>query len=171
MKKEICKAGLFGMVIKTMNSYVLVERLRAKGITIGVAESCTGGLFSGALTEIPGSSDCFGLGLVTYSNQAKHQQLGIPWEILNRFGAVSYQTAFFMAQSIQYIAQSDLGISFTGIAGPSGGSETKPVGLVYIALAMENYCVVKKFNFAGTRQEVRTATIQEGINLILQMIL
>ncbi|MCR6545920.1 CinA family protein [Dehalobacterium formicoaceticum] len=146
---------------------LLIERLKAKGKTIAVAESCTGGLFSGALTEIPGSSDCFGLGVITYSNLAKHEQLGIPWEILNQFGAVSYQTAFFMAQSVKRLAQSDLGISFTGIAGPSGGTETKPVGLVYMALALEDSCVVRKFYFTGPRHEIRMATVQEGINLVL----
>lgn len=150
------------------NADILMEQLIAKGSKIAVAESCTGGLLSGALTDIPGSSACFEFGAVTYSNQAKHEILGVPWEILNEFGAVSYQTAYWMAKGIRRIAKADLGLAVTGIAGPAGGSETKPVGLVYIALDLKDFCMSQKFNFRGSREEVRRLTVKKGIDLILQ---
>lgn len=151
-----------------MKTELVIERLKEKGLKIAVAESCTGGLLCGALTSISGSSECFEFGVVTYSNQAKHEMLGVPWGILEEFGAVSYQTAYWMAKCVRKIAKSHLGLSITGIAGPSGGSEIKPVGLVYIALAQENFCVSHKFYFKGNREEVRNLTVKKGIDLILQ---
>jgi PncC family amidohydrolase len=151
-----------------LEAELVIHRLKEKDKIIAVAESCTGGLFSGALTGVPGSSECFGYGLVTYSNQAKHELLGIPWDILEEFGAVSYQTAYWMAKSIKEIAHAQLGLSITGIAGPSGGSEKKPVGLVYIALAEDKFCTAHKFLFKGTREEIRASTVKKGLEIILE---
>ena len=151
-----------------MKAESVINKLREKKIKIATAESCTGGLFSGTLTSVPGSSECFGYGLVTYSNQAKHELLSIPWEVLNKFGAVSYETATWMAKSVRRIAHAELGLSITGIAGPSGGSKEKPVGLVYIGWADENLCDAHKFCFPGTREEIRQSTIEKGLDLILR---
>ncbi len=146
----------------------VIEYLKKKSYTISVAESCSGGLLSAALTSIPGSSACFGYGVVTYSNQAKHEILGVPWEILQNFGAVSYQTAYWMAKCVRKVAQSQISVSITGIAGPSGGSERKPVGLVYMALAKEDFCVSKKYYFQGSRDKIRNLTVTQALDLILQ---
>lgn len=151
-----------------MKIEIVVNRLKDQGLHIAVAESCTGGLLSSAITSVPGSSACFGYGIVTYSNQAKHEILGVPWEVLNEFGAVSYQTAYWMAIGVQRIAKSQLGLSITGIAGPSGGSAEKPVGLVYIALARGECCEAHKFHFTGTREAIRKSTVDKAIDLLLQ---
>ncbi|ATW24227.1 CinA family protein [Candidatus Formimonas warabiya] len=151
-----------------MKNALVIEQLKKNSFTISVAESCTGGLLSAALTSIPGSSECFGYGAITYSNQAKHETLGVPWEILQEFGAVSYQTAFWMAKCVRKIAQSHLGVSITGIAGPAGGSERKPVGLVFMALAKEGFCVAQKYYFQGDREEIRRLTVSRALDLIIQ---
>jgi len=151
-----------------MNTKLVIERLKEKGLKIAVAESCTGGLLCGELTSISGSSECFELGVVTYCNQAKHDLLGVPSNILEEFGAVSYQTAYWMAKGVREVAKSHLGLSITGIAGPLGGNEIKPVGLVYIALAQEGFCISHKFLFKGNREEVRNLTVKKGLEIILQ---
>lgn len=148
---------------------LVVKRLRQKGLTVAFAESCTGGLVSAALTSVPGSSDCFGYGVVTYSNQAKQKLLGVPQEILERFGAVSCQTAKLMASGVRKLAHADMGVSVTGIAGPTGGSAAKPVGLVYIALAKEDLCVCNKFQFQGSREDIRRSTVDEALKMLLNM--
>ena len=114
---------------------VVAELLFAQKLTVAVAESCTGGLLAHTFTNIPGSSDYFHLGLVTYSNQTKISQLNISADLLAAEGAVSEAVAKAMAVQVKQIAQTDFGIGITGIAGPGGGSPEKPVGLVYIALA------------------------------------
>ncbi len=113
----------------------VLEACRARGWTIATAESCTGGLVAGALTEIAGSSDVVDRGFVTYSNEAKHEMLGVPLETLKRYGAVSRQTAEAMATGVLTKCKVDLAVSITGIAGPGGGSIEKPVGLVHFAAA------------------------------------
>lgn len=121
---------------------VIGELLREKGETLAVAESCTGGLVSSRLTDVSGSSDYIKLNAVTYSNQAKQTLLGVSPKTLEDFGAVSAQTAAEMAQGMLQAAKSDVALAITGIAGPTGGSEEKPVGLAYIALARANQCPV-----------------------------
>src|ERR1700749_1858438 len=108
---------------------------RAKGLKIAAAESCTGGLIAGLLTEIPGSSDVFDRGFVTYSNEAKEQMLGVPASVIRQHGAVSEQVARAMAEGAIRNSSAQAAIAVTGIAGPGGGSEQKPVGLVHIAAA------------------------------------
>jgi nicotinamide-nucleotide amidase len=111
----------------------LLADARAKGLKIASAESCTGGLVAGLLTEIPGSSDVFSCGFVTYSNQAKQDLLGVPTSLLEKDGAVSASVARAMALGALQHSQADIAVAITGIAGPGGGTATKPVGTVYIA--------------------------------------
>lgn len=113
----------------------VVEANRTAGRTLAVAESCTGGLVAGALTEIPGSSDVFLAGFVTYSNEAKMALLGVSSDVLETFGSVSVATAWAMAQAAMKRAGADLAVAITGIAGPGGGSDRKPVGTVVFARA------------------------------------
>ena len=113
----------------------IVEDFTARKLTIATAESCTGGLVGGALTEIAGSSAVVLCGFITYSNEAKHRMLGVPLDTLNQFGAVSRQTALAMAQGALKNSDASVSISITGIAGPGGGSAEKPVGLVHFAAA------------------------------------
>ena len=114
---------------------VVADRLMEQGLTLSSAESCTGGMFTSTMTDIPGISQCFDRGLVTYSNQAKMEELGVSAETLEKFGAVSEETALEMVEGLKRVSGSDVWISVTGIAGPGGGSEEKPVGLVYIGFA------------------------------------
>jgi nicotinamide-nucleotide amidase len=113
----------------------VIEENRAAGLRIAIAESCTGGLVSAALTEIPGSSDVFEAGFITYANEAKMGMLGVPSDVLETFGAVSVATAWAMAQGAIQKSSADIGVAITGIAGPGGGSEKKPVGTVVFARA------------------------------------
>lgn len=117
---------------------VVGNMLMSKGLTIAAAESCTGGMFGAALTDVPGISAVFDRSLVTYSNQAKMDELGVKAETLEKYGAVSEETALEMAEGVRKKAGTDIGISVTGIAGPDGGTEEKPVGLAYIGLSLED---------------------------------
>jgi nicotinamide-nucleotide amidase len=113
----------------------VIEENRAAGLRVAVAESCTGGLVSAALTEIAGCSDVFEAGFVTYANEAKMAMLGVPEDVLGTFGAVSVATAWAMAQGVIKKTDADIGVAITGIAGPGGGTEKKPVGTVVFARA------------------------------------
>jgi len=157
---------MLGGGIMAFEAENVIKLLKEKDKKVGVAESCTGGLLCGALTSVSGSSECFGLGLVTYSNEAKHDLLGVPWEILQEYGAVSYETACRMAQSVMTIARAEIGLSITGIAGPTGGSAAKPVGLVYIGLAEDSFCEAYKFNFSGSRQDIREQTVKKALDVL-----
>lgn len=109
--------------------------LMEKALTVSVAESCTGGLVSSKLTDVSGSSAFIKLNLITYSNESKIKILGVPEETINMYGAVSKQTAYAMAKGVRKISQADIGLAVTGIAGPTGGTSEKPVGLVYIGIS------------------------------------
>lgn len=117
---------------------LVLDTCRARGLKVATAESCTGGLVAGALTEIAGSSDVVDRGFVTYSNAAKLAMLDVPAETLARFGAVSRETAEAMAHGALTHSEADLSVSITGVAGPGGGSPEKPVGLVHFAAAARN---------------------------------
>lgn len=136
----------------------LVEILKELNLTISSAESCTGGLFSAYITEVAGSSDVFNETIVTYSNEAKMRELGVKSETLDKYGAVSRQTAIQMAEGIVLRTMSDIGVSITGIAGPGGGTELKPVGTVYTAISMNGTTDVFHLQIKGTRCEVRKET-------------
>ncbi|MFL0248620.1 competence/damage-inducible protein A [Candidatus Clostridium stratigraminis] len=152
-------------------SEVVGEMLVRNNLTIGTAESCTGGLLSGALINYPGISSVFLEGAVTYSNEAKMKRLGVKAETLESFGAVSEETAREMAEGIATAAGTDIGISVTGIAGPEGGTIEKPVGLVYIGLYFKGKVKVKKLNSNGDRQKVRNRTVTAALDLLRREIL
>ncbi|MGH8003721.1 MAG: competence/damage-inducible protein A [Limisphaerales bacterium] len=133
---------------------------------LAAAESCTGGLVAKRLTDVPGSSDYFERGVVTYSNTAKHELLGVPQKLFKTVGAVSPEVAERMAKGVRQLARVDIGIGVTGIAGPGGGSAEKPVGLTHIALADRKKSWVKKFIFSGDREINRLRGSQAALNMV-----
>lgn len=146
----------------------ILQNLREKKLKIAVSESCTGGLLAALFTSVAGSSDVFERGFVTYSNDAKIEMLGVTKESLKNFGAVSEEVAREMAEGALKNSKADFAIAITGIAGPQSDDTKKPVGLVYIAYATKEEVQVRKFNFPGTRDEVRDSTIANAINLLAQ---
>jgi len=138
----------------------------AQGLKIATAESCTGGLISALFTEISGSSAVFECGFVTYSNESKTKMLGVSADLMEKHGAVSEQVAGAMAAGALEKAGVDLAVSVTGIAGPSGGTKQKPVGLVYIAVASKNGVNVRKNIFSGNRAEIREQAVTKAINML-----
>ena len=142
-----------------------------KGKTLVTAESCTGGMIGASLTEVPGISEFYGYGVVTYANKAKEHLLGVKSETLREHGAVSEQTACEMAKGILELSKADVGISVTGIAGPGGGSAEKPVGLVYIGFADKSgICTAYKNIFDGNRESVREQTVSTALKIIIDNI-
>ena len=148
----------------------LILLLDEKNIKISTAESCTGGMIGACLTSIPGISRYYGYGFVTYSNEAKQKLLGVLPDTLNKFGAVSAETALQMAQGALRVSGSDIAVSVTGIAGPGGGTALKPVGLVYVGFASEDKRLFKKLNLSGNRDTVRLATVKNVLELIINQI-
>lgn len=140
--------------------------LAEKRLTIATAESCTGGLLASRITDINGSSDYFLMGAITYSNASKVEVLGIPAELIRWHGAVSEPVALAMAKLVRLKAGADVGVGITGIAGPAGGTNKKPVGLVYIALATSGKTAVNEYLFKGTRKEVKFQATQAALDLI-----
>jgi nicotinamide-nucleotide amidase len=145
---------------------VVGKLLRLNKKTLAVAESCTGGFLGHRLTNIPGSSDYFLLGVVAYSNEAKINVLAVPPALIEKYGAVSSQAAEAMAQGIREKARADLGVAVTGIAGPSGGTPEKPVGLVYIALAWDKGSELKKNLFLGNREKIKFQSSQKALDMV-----
>ncbi len=145
--------------------------LLKNNITIATAESCTGGLISEMLTDIPGISRVFMGGAVTYSNEAKMEYLGVKEQTLQAHGAVSRETAAEMAEGIRKRLKTDIGISVTGIAGPGGGTTEKPVGLVYIGLSGDSGTITKELRLSGNRKKIRTITALNVFDLIRRHIL
>ncbi|WP_029558547.1 nicotinamide-nucleotide amidohydrolase family protein [Xanthobacter sp. 91] len=146
----------------------VLDAFRARGWTLATAESCTGGLVAGALTEVPGSSDVVDRGFVTYSNAAKMAMIGVPEATLAAHGAVSEATARAMAEGACKTAGVDAAVAITGVAGPGGGSAAKPVGLVHFACARRDGKVVhreKRFGEIG-RAEVRRLSVLEALDLL-----
>src|SRR5919205_2364052 len=141
-------------------------RLAVAGFTLAVAESCTGGLISQRLTEVPGSSVYFMEGVVAYSNDAKTRSLGVDAELIQKHGAVSSEVAEAMAEGVRRRADTDFGLSATGIAGPSGGTEEKPVGLVYIALSDDAHTEHRKLMLPGDRHLIRWRASQFALDLL-----
>lgn len=131
--------------------HILIDRLSEKNMKVSVAESCTGGLISKLLTDEPGVSAVYDCGVCSYANRIKHKVLGVKTETLEVYGAVSPQTAKEMAEGIRSLAEADLGIATTGIAGPSGGTAEKPVGLIYIGIATESETKVIKADFTAKK--------------------
>ncbi|MBQ3573182.1 MAG: nicotinamide-nucleotide amidohydrolase family protein, partial [Clostridia bacterium] len=149
----------------------VVELLRKSGKTVATAESCTGGLVAKRITEIPGSSECFECGFVTYSNEQKTERLGVNKATLDKYGAVSPEVAFEMCKGARDKAGADIGIGITGIAGPGGGTDEKPVGLVYIGICTEDVHATVKLNLTGGRGMVRERTSLYALDLIRRSVL
>lgn len=147
----------------------LLTALKSKKMRLATAESCTGGLISTALTEIPGASAVFERGFVTYSNESKIELLTVPTFYIEEFGAVSMEVSVAMAEGALLMSKADISFSVTGIAGPDGGTEEKPIGTVFIGCAAKNKnTVFKKFTFNGNRDEIRTQAAIEAMNLALK---
>jgi len=150
---------------------IVADLLLSKNVTISVAESCTGGLISKTFTDIPGISKVFMSGIVSYSNNAKIDILGVKPETIQKYGAVSKNTAIEMAENIRKISNTDIGISSTGIAGPSGGSEEKPVGLVYVAMATKDGVECKELRLWGERTRIRNVTCLHAMDMVRRYLL
>jgi nicotinamide-nucleotide amidase len=145
---------------------VVGEELTRQEKTLAVAESCTGGLLAKLLTDVSGSSKYFTFGWITYSNEAKISELGVPTELIQQHGAVSEQVAEAMAIGARKKAGTDYAISITGIAGPTGGTEQKPVGLVYISVDSENGCDTQRCFFYHSRRFIRLRAAQTALNIL-----
>lgn len=148
----------------------VVEILAQKKMTVTTAESCTGGLIAGTLVNVAGASDVLNEGYVTYSNEAKERLVGVKHETLEEYGAVSEQTAREMAEGAAKAAGADAALSATGIAGPGGGTEEKPVGLVYIGCYVNGETTVKECRFEGSRMENRLHTVETALQLLLRQL-
>ncbi|MSO68309.1 MAG: CinA family protein [Pseudolabrys sp.] len=150
----------------------LLDLCKARKLMVATAESCTGGLVAGALTDIAGSSAVVDRGFVTYTNEAKQQMLGVQAETLNRFGAVSRETAEAMARGALGHANAEIVVSITGIAGPGGGSADKPVGLVHFAAASRGGRLIhreRRFGDIG-RAEVRRLSVLEALAMLTELV-
>lgn len=148
-----------------------VARLLIKqGKTLAIGESCSGGLLSHRLTNVPGSSRFLKAALVTYSNEAKSKLLKVPQALLKKHGAVSEQTALMMAKGARTLMKSDFGLSITGIAGPDGGSKTKPVGLTFIALSTPHESLCLKCTFKGSRHQIKSKSTTQALKLLLNFL-
>jgi PncC family amidohydrolase len=154
-------------VLNQAEEVITKYRLKARKITL--AESCTGGLVASSLTFCAGASDVFERGYVTYSNESKMEMLGVPRDLIREHGAVSEECAQAMATGARTQARADVGLSITGIAGPGGGSEKKPVGLVYIGIATQRDVSVQRFLFEGGRKDVRRQAVMEALDMLLKL--
>jgi PncC family amidohydrolase len=146
------------------------DELKKHHVTVATAESCTGGLLAHMLTNVSGSSEYFCCGVITYSNMAKMELLDVPEELLKKYGAVSKEVAAAMAKSIQQRALVDYGLATTGIAGPTGGTKDKPVGLVFISISTKDAVVVKQFLFTGDRLANKDSSCTAALELLLETI-
>jgi len=144
-----------------------VAALGRKGLSVSVAESCTGGMLAALITSVPGSSKCFRGGVVAYANDVKTGLLGVKASTIKRCGAVSEETAEEMARGVRERLASDLGISITGIAGPGGGTVEKPVGTVYVAVASARGAVSRRFAFSGSRDMIRRESAREALEMLI----
>ena len=156
MKKELIK---------------LIYLLRKKRLKLAIAESCTGGMLSSTITSVSGSSKIFTIGLVTYSNESKTSILKVPKKIIQKHGAVSIQCCLSMVNNLSKISKSKVCVSITGIAGPSGGTKQKPVGLVYIGVKNGKKVIVSKSQFKSKgRSSIQKATVKKSLELLLKTI-
>ena len=163
--REIFGDEIYGSDGQSLES-VVADELKRRHKTIALAESCTGGMIAMMLTDMPGASEYFKQGWVTYSNQSKINTLGVPRDVIESYGAVSSQTAEQMAQCARNKAGTDLALSVTGIAGPQGGKKDKPVGLVWISVASDNICDTASFILPGDRNYIRIRSAQTALNML-----
>ena len=146
----------------------LIKILTKKKLKISFVESCTGGLLASSITSINGASKVFGLGLITYSNQAKIKVLKINKDIIKKHGAVSQKCCLAMVNNLSKISKANINVSITGIAGPKGGSKQKPVGLVYIGVKKGNKTLINKCLFKSRkRSSIQKATVRKALNLVM----
>ncbi len=174
MVKEL--KGRFGNSIYTTDTEVTLEKsvidlLAANHLTVSTAESCTGGLVSARLINVPGASEVFKAGYVSYSNKTKRKLIGVKRSSLEKYGAVSSVVAKEMAKGAAMLSKADVTVSVTGIAGPDGGSEEKPVGLVYIGCQVCGKSAVKEYHFKGNRNKIREASVSAALSLMRECIL
>ena len=149
----------------------IVNLLNKKKLKIAFAESCTGGLLSSTITSVSGSSKVFTLGLVAYSNQSKTKVLKVSKNIIRKYGSVSKQVCLAMAKNVSKISKTNISVSVTGIAGPSGGTKIKPVGLVYVGIKKGNRVEVKKYLFKNKgRSYIQKAAVNKSLGLILRFL-
>jgi len=167
MDDVIAKLGqhVFSIDGRTMEEGV-GRRLLDRGLTLALAESCTGGVMAHHLTQVPGSSAYMDRGVVCYDNRAKIELLGVSESLLKKYGAVSMQVAKAMAQGIRTRSKVDVGLSVTGIAGPGGGTTQKPVGLVYVGLATSQGTSTKAFRFHGERDAIKLRSSQAALDVL-----
>ena len=152
-------------------SLKIVKLLTKNKLTLSFAESCSGGLLASSITSISGSSKVFNMGFVTYSNNAKVKLLKVPKKTITKYGAVSYETCLSMVKNLSRISKSNISISITGIAGPSGGTKEKPVGLVYIGLKMGSKTIVKKNLFKNKKRiSIQKATVKQALKMIFNVL-
>ena len=152
-------------------SQKIVKLLKKKRLKVSFAESCTGGLLSSAITSVSGSSKVFTLGLVTYSNQSKNRVLKIPKKIIRKHGTVSMQCCLSMINNLSKISKTNISVSITGIAGPSGGTKKKPVGLVFVGIKKGNKIKIHKCLFKNKgRSYIQKATVRKSLGLILNIL-
>lgn len=166
----------FGPYVYTTNADITLEKavvdlLVANKLTVSTVESCTGGMLAARLINVPGISEVYKSGYITYSNKAKRKILGVKKGLLEKKGAVSEEVAKEMAKGAAVISKAEVAVSVTGIAGPGGGTEEKPVGLVYIACNVCGKTKVRKFNFRGNRAKIRETTVSSALILMRQCIL
>ena len=154
-----------------MSSYkIIIKKLLKRNISISIAESCTGGLLSSKFTSVAGISKIFNMGLITYSNKSKSSLLKISQNDLKKYGAVSHQTAVLMVKNLQRLTKSKLCISTTGIAGPSGGTKVKPVGLIYFGMKYRNKTIVFEKKFKGSRLQIQQKTVKAIFTVLEKLI-
>ena len=155
----------------TSKSKKIIILLKKKKLRISFAESCTGGLLSSTITSVSGSSKIFNLGLVAYSNHSKTKVLRIPKNIIKKYGSVSEQVCLAMVKNLNKISKTNILLSITGIAGPSGGTKKRPVGLVYIGIKKGNRIKVNKYLFRNKgRNYIQRATVKKSLELILNFL-
>ncbi len=155
-----------------MNIQAMIYKLlKENQYTIATAESCTGGLLASRLVEIPGISQFFSEGYITYSNEAKERLLGVSGKTLDLQGAVSKEVAMEMAEGVKKVSGSNIGVGITGIAGPGGGTTLKPVGLVYIAVSCNDRTYAESFQFHGKRDKIRQKAVDQALIMLRTAIL
>ena len=163
--KSLLGDAVFGFDHQSLEEIIGIL-LRENKLSLAVAESCTGGMLGQMITSAPGSSDYFRGGIISYAGEIKEKLLGVHQEMMIQFGQVSEQVASAMAKGVRKICSSNIGISITGIAGPSGGSKEKPVGLVYIALADRQQAIAQKYQLHGNRQMIRLRASRRALNML-----
>ena len=150
---------------------IIGDRLKERGWTLSIAESCTGGLISDRLTDVPGSSDYFEGGMVTYSNESKAKHLGIPLDYIKKYGAVSPQVARKMAQGVRKAFNTTFGLSTTGVAGPTGGTKRAPIGRIFIGFTNGRKTWVRREDFKGSRREIKRKAAERSLKFFYETLI